>query len=154
MILHIDYNAPQPKGDLVYYSDEFSLDTRNRKDCGFTSILVNDVQLEINEDGIVCAVWGMCPHIVWKESSVALPRYKPGALLALLLDGELCPGVSLRINSPESRWAIEHDSKTGWIALSSENETISVEAVEFLPNCIAALHEKRLVCLWLKPEIL
>lgn len=151
MILHIDYNTPQSKGDLVYYSDEFSLDTRNRKDCGFTSILVNDVQLEINEDGIACAVWGMCPHTVWKEDSILLPIYKPGALL---LDDELCPGVSLRINSPESRWAIKHDSKTGWIVLSSGYEITSIEAVEFLPNCIAALHERRLVCLWLKPEML
>lgn len=151
MIFCIDYNIPQSKGDLVYYSDEFSLDTRNRKDCGITSILVNDVQLEINEDGIVCAVWGMCPHTVWKEDSISLPRYKPGALL---LDEELCPGVSLRLNKPESSWAIRHDSKFGWIVLSPGDEKTFVEAVEFLPNCIAALHEKRLVCLWLKPKML
>lgn len=151
MKFHIDYNAHLSKGALVYYSDEFSLETRNQKECGVTSILVNDVQLEINENGIVCAVWGMCPHTVWKECSILLPRYKQGALL---LDEELCPGVSLRTNSSESRWSVKHDSKTGWIALCSENDITTIDVVEFLPNCIAALHKSKLVCLWLKPEML
>lgn len=151
MIFEIKYNIIQSIGSLVYYSDEFSLDTRGVNNCGYTSFLVNDIHLEVNEFGIVCAVWGVCPEIKWKKTSISLPLYSPGSLI---VHEKLCPGVSARVNNDELYWSVEYDVETGWLLLREKKIQKYVIAVEFLPNCIAALQDKQLVSLWLKPEIL
>jgi len=151
LIFEIKYNIIQSIGNLVYYSDEFSLDTIGRNNCGYTSFLVNDIHLEVNESGVVCAVWGICPEIKWKKSSISLPSYSSGSLI---VHEKLCPGVSTRVNIDELYWDIEYDGETGWLLLREKKIQKYIDAVEFLPNCIAALQDKRLVSLWLKPEIL
>jgi hypothetical protein len=151
LIFEIKYNIVQSIGNLVYYSDEFSLDTIGRKNCGYTSVLVNDIHLEINEFGVVCAIWGICPEIHWEKSSISLPLYSSGSLI---VHEKLCPGVSVRVNIDELYWNVKYDIETGWLLLCEKKMQKYIDVVEFLPNCIAALQDKRLVCIWLKPEIL
>jgi hypothetical protein len=137
---------------LVYRRDEFSLDTLNRYAGGLTSIVVNDVQLEVSEKGEVSAVWGMCPHTTWVECEVPLPDYQPARLI---YEGEIIPGVSIGVNATDNRWQVRHDPQTGWIAVVPDRIPTSGEAVEFLPGCLAQLDQAgELLCLWLKPDIL
>lgn len=141
-----------PATSLVYRRDEFSLDTLNRYTGGLTSILVNDVQLEVSEGGEICAVWGMCPHTTWMECEVPIPTYQSARLT---YEGEITPGVSIRVNAADNRWQVRRDLQTGWIAIAPNTIPTSGEAVEFLPGCLAQIGQTgELLCLWLKPDIL
>lgn len=146
-MLKADYNLPKAQGELIYKSAEYSLDTLDRT-AGGSSLLVNDIQLELSEEGVVCAVWGMCPHTTWRNGGTLLPFVRPGALV---YRGTFTPGISTRINS--ERWPVRHDPRTGWIVLSRTESCEPTEAVEFLPNCLAGFLNNELVCLWLKPRM-
>lgn len=141
-----------PSTSLVYRRDEYSLDTLNRYIGGLTSVVVNDVQLEVSEGGEISAVWGMCPHMTWMECEVPLPTYQSARLT---YQGEITPGVSIGVNSADNRWPVRHDPQTGWIAIAPDTIPTSGEAVEFLPGCLAQIDQTgELLCLWLKPDIL
>jgi hypothetical protein len=149
MKLDVNFDLPAAPGDLVYRSDEYSFDTLNRLS-GVTSLLINDIQLEVTEQGAVSHVWGLCDHPSrWQASNLTAPIARGGALLC---PASLTPGVSIRLN--DQRWAVRHDTRTGWIAIGDHKEAESDEVVEFQSNCRAVLRDGELVCLWLKPRIL
>ena len=149
MMFRLDFSLPQAKGRLVYRSSEFSLDTLGREPNGGFAAVVNEVLLDASGTGQVCCVWGLCPDVSWQQGKVPLPKHRPGALI---LEQDTVPGVSIGVNEANNRWPVVVDSESGWMVLAPGKVPFAVEAVEFLPNCLAAVDEDGdLVCLWLRP---
>ena len=136
-------------GKLVYIAEDYSFDTIYRSTPGATSILVNDIQIEISIDKLVVAIWGMCPHTTWKEGHV----YKPTSMVGnLWFDEELTPGISIRVTQPNEYWPVIFDPHSGWINIGNgliENDF----AVEFVKGCVVSLREGKVASLFLHPQI-
>ncbi len=69
---------------LVYRDEDYSFDREPHDGTGFTSIMINDLQLEIDEEGKIIYVWGLCPLIKYEKINEYPTRYKAGSLVALL----------------------------------------------------------------------
>jgi hypothetical protein len=65
---------------------------------GFTSVLIDDLNLEVDRSGRIISVWGMCPHTRWKAATL-VPSPADEGVLFLIPDRVLLPGVSERIKS-------------------------------------------------------
>jgi hypothetical protein len=135
-------------GRLVYRSYDHSLDVDPRPERGVTSLLVNDVQIEIDEDARLIYVWGLCPHESWSVKRLSCPKAKPGRLQ--YVGGKVVPGISKRIN-PERRWPVKHDASAQLLCIG--DDTAHGEVVEFAPGAVAVLNEGQLAALWLHPDV-
>ena len=103
------------KKRLLYRPEEFAFDTEPSLDDGFTSLLVNEIQLEVNDEGIVVSVWGLSPSSTWITSDVGAPVLpKPGSL-KVLPAAELLPGVGVRLTT--ERLPAHIDPVTGWLRI-------------------------------------
>ena len=89
---------------LVYRPEDYSFDVEPLDGTGDTSIMINDLQLEIDHEGKIIYVWGLCPLIKYEETNEFPLKYKPGSLVAML-DKPPIPGISYRLNENE-RWPI------------------------------------------------
>lgn len=143
-----------PDISLVYWSDEYSLETLNRYTSCYNCVVVNYVLLEVSDTGEICEVWGLCAHTAWIEADVPLPQYRR-ARLQVVHESDVVPGAGVRVNEIDDWWPVRYDPKTGWIAIAPDAIPTSGEAVEFLPGCLAQINQTgELLCLWLKPDIL
>lgn len=136
------------EGKLIYLPNDLSLDTINRQTQGATSILVNDINIELSEEGEVVAVWGLCPHSSWRKGSVPKPNSQSGRLR---LDEDIIPGVSIRVTSLGEYWPVTFDSSSGWLHVGQET-LANDQAIEFVEGCIIILREGQIVGLWLHPD--
>lgn len=141
------FDGKPASGRLVYRRSEHSLDVEPRPDRGVASLLVNDVQIEIDEDGRLIYVWGLCPQESWESATLVPPSAKPGRLQYL---GEVVPGVSKRINAGK-RWVVGHDSSSQWLRIG--DDSAQGETVAFAPGAVAVIRESELVVLWLNPDV-
>ena len=73
-----------PNSVLVYRPEEYSFDMEPAPSRSFTSVLVDDLNLEIDEAGKVISVWGMCPHTRWVETTLARPEAERGDIVFVL----------------------------------------------------------------------
>ena len=150
MTFKTSFSGSQSEGTLIYRSAEYSFDTVDRQRDGFTSIVLNELQLEVDDSGRVTAVWGYCPHTSWQKESVPLPRVRRGSLTYV---GDMVPGVSIRANRSKQQWRVRYDAMSGYISVSTGGVPKEIEAVEFISGCYAAVDDQgTLVCLWLKPQ--
>lgn len=132
-------------GRLLYFRSEFSLDTEPKPLGGVASLLINDVQLEINEDGRLLYVWGYCPEQSWR-TAVLKPPEATGAQLRW--KGRSIPrGASLRLNE-SGPWDILFDPIGHNLRIGST--IVGGQFVAFAPGATAELSHGSLVCLWLK----
>lgn len=134
-------------GRLVYRRSEHSFDVEPRPERGVTSLLVNDIQIEIDPDGRLIYVWGLCPKESWRPATLDTPIVKPGRLQ--YVGGEVVPGVSKRLNAGQ-RWAVNHDPSSQWLCIG--DKSANGEKIAFAPGATAVLKEDELVALWLHPE--
>lgn len=141
----IDAGSPAP-GELIYKPDEHSFDTANRTEEGEASLLINDVQLEIDGNNRVLFVWGFCPYASWVATQCSAPPARPSRLRVAGL--ELQPGTSKRLNA-EARWRVSADRRSGWICLGDTQA--AGDPVQFAPGAVAVLADGTLRALWLRP---
>ena len=134
---------------LVYRDEDYSFDREPHDGIGFASIMINDLQLEINDEGKVMYVWGLCPLTQYKETQEVPQKYKPHSLVALL-DKSPTPGISYRLNE-DCRWPIYINKGKKWICLGNPG-TKDKRLIEFAPNCIATMDGQELIAVWLYPE--
>lgn len=142
------FDGKPVSGRLVYHRSERSLAMEPRPVRGVASLLVNDVQIEIDEDGRLIYVWGLCPHESWADVELNPPAAKPGRLQ--YVGDEVIPGVSKRLNA-DKRWPIGHDASSKWLCIG--DEAAHSEMIAFAPGAIAALTGGELAGLWLHPDI-
>jgi hypothetical protein len=141
------YDGRPIPGQLIYRYSEHSFDVEPQPRRGVTSLLVNDLQIEIDEDGRLMYVWGLCSYQSWVQGSVDVPAAKSGCLH--YVDKEVIPGVSRRLNS-EKHWAVTYDAKNGWLWIGAE--IVQDKIMAFAPGAVAALRHGELTGLWLHPR--
>ena len=134
-------------GRLIYRRSERSFDIEPLPKGGVTSLLVNDVQIEIDEDCCLMYVWGLCPHESWTPARLNPAAAKPRRLR--YANGAVVPGVSRRLNA-DKRWPVHYDASSQWLCIG--DESVRGEMIAFAPDSIAALRNGDLVALWLNPE--
>jgi len=71
------FDGKPVSGRLVNRRSEHSLDVEPRPERGVTSLLVNDVQIEIDEDARLIYVRGLFPHESWTPATLDTPTGKP-----------------------------------------------------------------------------
>jgi hypothetical protein len=147
------FRIQEPQEDqnfsLLYRAEDYSFDREPHDGTGFTSIMINNLQLEIDDEGKIIYVWGLCPLINYIETDEDPQGYKPYSLVALL-DKPPIPGISYRLNE-ESRWPIYINKKKGWVCLGNP-KTKDRQLIEFAPNCVATMDGQELIAVWLHPE--
>jgi len=136
------------EGKLIYISDDFSFDTINRQISGVTSVIVNDIQIDISIDHLVIAVWGICPHTVWQPGHVPKPVSQIGRLW---LEKDITPGVSIRVTKLSEYWPITFDQFSGWLRVG-QDALKGDQSIEFIEGCVAILREGQIVGLCLHPN--
>jgi len=134
---------------LVYRPEDYSFDVEPLDGTGDTSIMINDLQLEIDHEGKIMYVWGLCPLIKHKEIDEYPRNYKAGSLVALL-DEPPIPGISYRLNEKE-RWPIYINKENGWVCIGNPKIN-GKQMIEFVPNCVATLENQEIKAIWLKPK--
>jgi hypothetical protein len=134
---------------LVYRPEEYSFDTVPASNRGFTSVLLDDLNLEIDDSNHVIAVWGMCPHTRWIERVLEPPIAQQNSLV-FTGDYPFERGVSVKLNA-EKYLPVYVDKKSGWIQIKGTPSPSM--AVTIFTGVVVELTEQGELCsLWLKPE--
>ena len=136
-------------GVLVYRREEYSFDVEPHQG-NFTSVLFNDLNVEVNELGRATSVWGYCPYVGWRAATISPPPAEFGDLF-FVSDEPLSPGVSQKPS--EERWPIFFDRSSGWVFLDCGRK--HEVAVKILTGVIAGIDSSGSVSgIWLKPNML
>ncbi|HET9638265.1 MAG TPA: hypothetical protein VFP12_03580 [Allosphingosinicella sp.] len=146
----VDFRKSTETSQTVFYREEdFAFDTVPAAVSTFTSILLDDVNLEVDEIGKVIAIWGLCPHTMWKEA-ILIPPAVPAGELLVQNDLPLEQGVSIRISLAGKHLATYLDKNNGWVKIEHKCEVEM--SVHILPNVIVDLGPDREIAqLWIKP---
>jgi hypothetical protein len=133
---------------LVYRSDEYSFDVEPPSRNGSASVLVNDINLELDETGRVVSLWGLCPHTRWRPKKLVTPASIQGQAQFNGSDMPLRVGESVRLN--KDAWPVFVDTNSGWVSLDG-GRTAS-RFIESLAHVLLGLDSNGdIVSLWLKP---
>lgn len=137
--------------ELVYRQSDYSFDVEARPEADGRTILVNELNLELDPENEVGAVWGLCAHTTWTPTT----RFPPEAAqrrLRVAAGAPETPGVSRRLTT-EDRWPVQVTQDGRWVVLGHGIEGDAGAAVEFAPGMIAVLgDEGDLQELWLRVE--
>jgi hypothetical protein len=146
-------NQASEGGQLVYRRDEFSFDTEPGAGGRGISIVVNEVQLFVNDEGRVIYVSGYCPYQGWDQTLLSPPTYSRAGLIVVDLNPTSIPtGMAFGLNDVSSRWPA-YVNPQGWVCIGDPADK-GDQAVEFAPGSVAVLRGDRLLALWLHPVML
>jgi hypothetical protein len=134
---------------LVYRSEDYSFDVEPLNERGISSIMINELQLEIDDDARIIYVWGYCPLIKYDEIDAFPQMYHSGSLIALL-DSPPVPGISYRLNE-DKRWSVYINKKKGWVCIG-DPKMDDKQLIEFAPDCIATMDGLEIIAVWLHPK--
>jgi len=150
MRFQIDFSSYQkPSGALIYRPEEYSFAIVPTPKGGFTSALLDNLNLELNERGKVISVWGMCPHTRWISATLTPPDAAFGDIF-FLSDTPLSRGISIGLNS-DGYLPVLVDPESGWLSIRTPSKPAST--VRSLPGIIFETDEHGQLCgVWLKPE--
>lgn len=136
-------------GKLVYHRESYSFDMTPRIS-GVASVLIDDLSLEVDKNGQIVSVWGICPDARWRKSSLAPPPAKPGVLFAVS-EHPLLRGVSVRVNH-DGYLPTCVDTESGWVHI--RGEASPAFAVKIFPGVIVEINsEGEFSSLWLHPRM-
>jgi hypothetical protein len=135
--------------ELIYRPEEYSFDSVPRPvDC-VSSVLVNDLELELSDEGAVICVTGLCPHPGWQVRHLKSPAASRRTLF--VAEENWTPGISKRLTGIQE-WPMFVDYDAGCICVGKSD--LLVGGVEFAPGSIAVLESQKLVAIWLRPRSL
>jgi hypothetical protein len=136
-------------GTIFYRSEEFAFDTVPAPVSDCASVLLDDVNLELDGMGKVVSIWGLCPHTSWKKAMLSPPEAKAGEIIALY-EQPLKPGISSRITPAGMHLDTYFDQKNGWVMIKRSDNVAT--SVCIMPGVIIDLDAKEeLATLWIKP---
>ncbi len=139
---------PASSGSLIYRPDEYSFDFAPRLPGG-RSILMNDLQLEVSEQGLIVYVWGYCPYQTWVPTRAMPDRIERAALAVSGID-QIPPGASTRLW--DERMPMLWNAGAGWFFVGESVQSTAKPHLEFADGCVAVLDGEELVGLWLHPQ--
>lgn len=150
MQFRIDHSAHRASNSiLVYRPEEYSFDVEPAPSRSFTSVLVDDLNLEIDEAGKVVSVWGICPHTRWVEATLTPPEAAWGEIV-FVPDAPLSRGISVRLNRGKYL-PVQVDRNSGWVRVQGRG--VPASSVKLLPGIIIEITEQAQFCsLWLGPQ--
>ena len=134
---------------LVYRPEEYSFDMEPAPIKNFTSILIDDLNLEVDETGRVISICGVCPHTRWTEVVLVPPLAERGVLFATT-DRPLLRGVSVRLN-PTKYLPTFVDRTTGWVRVKGQS-TSSASVMVFPGVIVEITGQGEFSSLWLQPR--
>jgi hypothetical protein len=134
--------------ELIYYRDEHSFSVEGERLDSYTSLLINDIQLQMDEDGNLLYVDGYCP-LVHKKPIDIRPANIIKAKIRFKEINKLDAGISKRIND-EERWSIYENDE--WICIGNPNNQDSF--IEFANGCVLGFLNNTIVSIWLKPKFI
>jgi hypothetical protein len=142
--------AVATNSSLVYRPEEFSFDVTQAPTSGFTSVLLDDLNLEVEVTGKVFSVWGLCPHTRWNDALLAPPEAAYGELY-VLTDTPLQRAISLRLTPERTYLPTFVDRSRGWVKVQGTPNPKS--AVMIIPGVIFEIGNQGEFCaLWLHPQ--
>lgn len=147
MKLVLEGIQPNVGGELLYRLESFAFDVIPRPSDAVSSILVNDIELEVDDRGTLLCVTGLCPHPAWQPTDFTPPDARPGRLRATS-DSDWVPGISKRLTPPYA-WPMFVNRNVGSVCVGHAEARGT--AIEFARGCIAVLNSESLVALWLRP---
>ncbi len=112
-------NEGIPNRILIYRADEYAFDVIPAPSTAFTSVLVNDLNLELDAHGHVISVWGLSPHTSWKRANLK-PPVADFLNVTFVADGSLNRGVSVRLNKGKY-WPVFVDPTSGWVCVKGDD---------------------------------
>ncbi|MDP1978692.1 hypothetical protein [Undibacterium sp.] len=133
---------------LFYRDSDYSFDIEPGIKGGGASIMVNDLQLEMTDQGEIIYVWGLCPMGHYKKIEV-FPKHLQNKAIFAVLESTPQLGVSYRLN-PRERWPTFINLNEGWICIGNP-ELSGRLLIEFAPKCVASMKGEEIVAIWLKP---
>lgn len=136
---------PASSGLFEYRSDEYSIGFRGHSPQSSGGVLINDLALEMNEDGEVVALSGLCPHTLWRDRTLRLPSHIDCRLI-IKSDSKPQPGVYRRLNVSDY-WPIFVDRENALLCVG-DPDTVG-EAGCFLPGAVLVLQLGSPRSLWL-----
>lgn len=137
-------------GELVYLPDEYSftfvpLSTENG-----TSLLINDVHLELDSSCRIISVWGLCPYTRWIDSELKPPRDIVDGSVRYYPDQPLRAGASVRLLNSEVQLPTYIDRQKGWLELRGDVRPTTSCAI--LPGVLLQIGSRgEFSALWLQP---
>lgn len=138
-----------PRRELVYRRNEYSFDMEPPPNRNFTSVLVDDLNIELDDTGRVVSVCGVCPYTRWKDATLRPPSAKVGAV-SVNSDAPLARGVSVQVNQNKYLPTF-FDRCSGWIKIEAKKEPAL--AIRVFSGVIFEMDEHGELCsLWLKPR--
>lgn len=138
---------PNGSGTLVYRPESFAFDVLPRPSNAVGSVLVNDLELEVDHGGTVLCVTGLCPHPGWQPTDFPPPLARPG-VLRVSSTSDWVPGISKRLTAPYA-WPMSVNRNVGYVCVG--NARAHGANLECAPGCIAVVDSETLVALWLRP---
>lgn len=149
MHFKITYPASRiPNNALIYRANEYSFAVIPWPS-NFTSVLINDLNLELDQQGRVIFVWGLCPYTAWKQATLEPPHADFGDVY-FVPDSPLEKAVSVRLKQP--RWPIYVDNSSGWIHIDGGCPN-RMNPVKVMAGVIIVINSKGDLCsIWLKPD--
>ena len=133
------------QSELVYRQDEYSFDTVPSVESSYATILINDLGIELNEEGVAHSVGGLCAYTLWKNIALTAPEYRKSKV-KVDVGEKLEAGVSYRLN--KKTWPVFYDESSSWICLG--DFSIVRHGVMFAPGAILILASGEPDALWLK----
>lgn len=133
---------------IEYHSSQHSFLATPQPSGGIASILFNDLQLEIDDSGLVLYVWGLFPHLSRCMATDFMAPVAEKRLLRFSGIEEITPGVSVRYNSVP--WDCFVNMRSGWVGVGNPKAVEESLAIEFGPNQIAVIDNGKIVTVWLR----
>lgn len=138
---------------VIYRPQEYSFAVEMRPGplpSAFTSVQVNELQLQLDDEGRVLYADGYCPHLGWSETQGTPPSAHRAGLF--VKDVDFVAGVSVALSA--SRWPVSVNRKLGWVCIGEQRASASCSGVEFATGSIAVVDAGSLKSIWLKPTAL
>jgi len=148
----LEDEQPQESFALVYRAEECSISPDPFPGGGEASLLINDVNLELDNRSRVLYAWGYCP-LVRATATTEKPKRGRVAMLSANLEEALVPGSSLRLNTAD-RWPVYLNDEVGWICIGEPRVPAHAIWVEFASATVAALIDAEIRALWMRPVTL
>lgn len=115
---------------------------------GITSVLVNDLQIEIDEDGRALYFWGLfLPLSKCVASTIQFSTIKRKSIF-FVDDSSWLPGISKRINS--ARWCCYIDRSCSMLGVVEQSLFEDSEIFEFNNNSFIGIKNGGLASIWLQ----
>jgi hypothetical protein len=147
---NISCSLSNSDSSLIYRAAEFSFDTIPPSQSVFASLLINDLNLDLDESGKILSVWGLCPYTRWRDTHLTVPKAACGEVF-VVTDASLEQGVSLRLTPAKSYLSVLVDRSQGWLKV--QDLCIPKSAIMIMSGVIFEIGNDGEFCaLWLHPQ--